>query len=128
MPVWLTALLVIAALYSLGVAALVAAGRRSDATAVARMVPDCLVLVRRLAADPRVPRRTRLLLAALAGYLVFPLDLVPDFVPVAGHLDDAILVVLVLRAVVRGAGPAIVAEHWPGPARGLQLLRRAVAP
>jgi uncharacterized membrane protein YkvA (DUF1232 family) len=125
-PAWLIALVVLLALYGLGVAALVAAGRRHDAAAVARLVPDCVVLVRRLAADQRLRRRTRLALVALALYLVFPIDLVPDFIPVAGHVDDAILIVLVLRAVVRTAGPAVVAEHWPGPARGLELLYRAL--
>ncbi len=60
--------------------------------ALVRFVPDCLVLFRRLAADPRVPRRRKLLLAALAGYLVFPLDLIPDFLPVIGQLDDAFVI------------------------------------
>jgi uncharacterized membrane protein YkvA (DUF1232 family) len=126
-PAWLAAVLILAALYALGVAALALAGRRTDAAAVARLVPDCVVLVRRLATDQRLPRRNRWTLALLAAYLVFPLDVIPDFVPVVGHLDDAILVVLVLRAVLKAAGPTVLAEHWPGRPRGLQLLCRALA-
>ena len=74
------------------VAALVVAGRRTDARALAGFIPDCLVLMRRLLADPRVPRRRKLLLVGLVGYLALPFDLVPDFIPVAGQLDDAIIV------------------------------------
>ena len=106
------------------VAALLLAGRRRDARALAGFVPDCAVLAGRLVADPRVPRRRKLLLAALVAYLASPVDLVPDFVPVAGQLDDAILVALVLRSLVRGGGEPLVREHWPGPERSLELLLR----
>jgi uncharacterized membrane protein YkvA (DUF1232 family) len=99
-------------------------GRRADACAVARFVPDCVVLFRRLLADPRVRRRDKLLLAALVPYLLLPFDLVPDFIPVAGQLDDAVLVALVLRRVVRGAGREVVEEHWPGPCTSLTLVLR----
>jgi uncharacterized membrane protein YkvA (DUF1232 family) len=75
------------------------------------------VLVRRLLGDPRVPRRHKLLLGALVAYLASPIDLVPDFIPVAGQLDDSILVALVLRAVARGCGRELLEEHWPGPLR-----------
>ena len=93
--------------------ALVAAGRRTDARALARVLPDLLVLTGRLLRDPRVPRRWKLALAALAAYLAFPLDLVPDFIPVAGQLDDVILVALVLRGLVRATGPELVRELAP---------------
>ena len=73
------------------VVALIVAGRRPSALAVVRFIPDCIVLVSRLLRDPRVPRRHKLLLGALVGYLAFPFDLVPDFIPVAGYLDDALL-------------------------------------
>jgi uncharacterized membrane protein YkvA (DUF1232 family) len=123
-PGWFDALLVLAALYAAAVLALALAGRRSDAAALARFVPDCVVLVRRLLGDPRVPGRVRLLLVLALGYVVFPLDLVPDFIPVAGQLDDAIVLALVLRQVVRAAGPGIMREHWPGPARSLAVVLR----
>jgi uncharacterized membrane protein YkvA (DUF1232 family) len=115
----------VVALYGAAVLALVIAGRRSDAAALARFVPDCVVLVRRLLGDPGVPRRARLALAALLLYLVSPIDLVPDFVPVAGQLDDAILLALVLRRLLRSAGPAIMVAHWPGPERSLAIVLRA---
>ncbi len=76
----------------------------SEARRLARAVPDKLALVRRLAADPTTPRRHRLLLLALVAYLASPIDLIPDFIPVLGQLDDAIAVVVVLRIVQRGQG------------------------
>jgi uncharacterized membrane protein YkvA (DUF1232 family) len=112
-------------LYATAVLALVAMGRRSDARALAGFIPDCIVLVRRLLRDPRVPRRRKAALALLVAYLLLPFDLVPDFIPVAGQVDDAILVALVLRSLVRGGGEAMVREHWPGPDRSLALVTRA---
>jgi uncharacterized membrane protein YkvA (DUF1232 family) len=116
------ALVIAVALYAAAVTALAVAGRRGDAAALARFVPDCVVLMRRLAADRRVPRRSRLLLLALLGYLLFPIDLIPDFIPVAGQLDDAILLGLVLRHLVRASGADVVREHWPGPPRSLAVV------
>jgi uncharacterized membrane protein YkvA (DUF1232 family) len=112
------------AVYVLAVLALVVAGRRTDARALAGFIPDCLVLVKRLLADPRVPRRRKLLLVLLVAYLAMPIDLVPDFIPVAGQLDDAIVVALVFRAVLRSGGEALLHEHWSGPPRSLDLVRR----
>ncbi len=89
-----------------------------------RLVPDVLRLLRRLAADPEVPRRVRWLLAALAVYLAMPIDLVPDFIPVAGYADDAIVVALALRLVVRTAGVDAVDRYWPGTPSGLEALKR----
>src|SRR4051812_42824115 len=91
----------------------------------ARFVPDCFVLVRRLASDRRVARRVRLALAGLVVYLACPLDLVPDFIPVIGLLDDALVLVLVLRYVLRSGGPGLVREHWPGSEQSLQLVLSA---
>jgi uncharacterized membrane protein YkvA (DUF1232 family) len=122
---WLIAgVAVTVVVYAALVAWLLVTGRRQDARAVAGFVPDCLVLFRRLVADDRVPRRSKLLLVALIGYLAMPFDLVPDFIPVAGQLDDAIVVALVLRTVLRSAGPDLVREHWPGPAVSLDALLR----
>ena len=118
------ALLVVATLYAGVVLALVVAGRRQHAEAVARFVPDCAVLFGRLAKDPRVGRRYKLLLICVAGYLALPIDLIPDFIPIAGQLDDAIIVSLALRAVLRGTGNGILAEHWPGPAGSLAFVER----
>jgi uncharacterized membrane protein YkvA (DUF1232 family) len=125
----ITAIVVAVVLYAAFVLVLLAAGRRSHARALAGFVPDCAVLFKRLLADRRVPRRSKVPLALLAGYLISPIDLVPDFIPVAGQLDDAILVALALRSVTRAAGPGIVQEHWPGPPESLRaVLRLAGAP
>lgn len=106
---------------------LLAAGRREDARAVAGFVPDCVVLFRRLLGDARVPRRHRLLILAVIAYLAMPVDLVPDFVPVAGQLDDAVLVAFALRVLLRAAGPELAREHWPGPEASLRLVLRLTA-
>jgi uncharacterized membrane protein YkvA (DUF1232 family) len=116
---------VLLAAYALLVLALVAAGRGAQARALARFIPDCLVLLRRLLGDPRVPRRHKLVLVLLVAYLASPIDLVPDVIPVAGQLDDAIVVGLALRAVLRAAGPALLEEHWPGPPDSLAFVLRA---
>lgn len=93
---------------------------------VVRLLPDVVGLVRRLAADPTLPRGVRWRLLALLGYLLLPLDLVPDVVPVVGYADDAIVLALVLRSVVRAAGPDALDRHWQGSPRGLALVRRLV--
>ena len=127
MPWWswlLLSLGVVAAVWACFVLWLVAAGRREDARALARFIPDCIVLVTRLARDPRVPRRRKLLLLGLAGYLALPFDLVPDFIPVAGQLDDAIIVALVLRHFLRAGGEPMIRQLWPGPEASLNLVLR----
>ena len=114
----------VAAVWAAFVVWLVALGRRGEARALATFVPDCIVLVSRLARDRRVPRRRKLLLLGLIGYLASPIDLVPDFVPVAGQLDDAIVVALVLRHLVRAGGAPLIRELWPGPEPSLALILR----
>jgi uncharacterized membrane protein YkvA (DUF1232 family) len=111
-------------MYAVAVAAFVVAGRKEHARAVARFVPDCVVLFARLLRDPRLPRRNKVLLALLLPYLASPIDLIPDFIPVAGQLDDAVLVLLVLRSFVRRR-PELVRELWPGPAASVDVLLRA---
>jgi uncharacterized membrane protein YkvA (DUF1232 family) len=114
----------VAGLWLLVVGGLALAGRRTDARALAGFVPDCVVLVRRLARDGRVDRRWRWALGGLAVYLLSPIDLVPDVIPGLGYLDDALLLALVLRGVVRAAGAEVVHEHWPGPPPGLAAVLR----
>jgi uncharacterized membrane protein YkvA (DUF1232 family) len=114
----------IVAVYAAFVVALIVAGRGRDVRDVARFVPDCIVLVKRLLGDPRVHRRQKLLLGALVGYLAFPIDLVPDFIPVAGHIDDVLVVVLALRVVLRASGSELLREHWPGPESSLAFVLR----
>jgi uncharacterized membrane protein YkvA (DUF1232 family) len=125
-----SSLLIVAAcilvVYAVFVVALIVAGRGRDARDVVRFIPDCIVLVRRLLGEPRVHRRHKLLLGALVGYLALPIDLVPDFIPVAGHIDDVLVVVLALRAVLRASGSELLREHWPGPESSLALVQRLV--
>lgn len=110
------------------VVALAVLGRRRGEPArlreALRLLPDVLRLLRRLAADPAVPRGVRVRLVAGALYLAFPVDLVPDFIPVAGYADDVIVVVLVLRSVARRAGVDAIDRHWPGTPEGLRVLKR----
>ncbi len=89
-----------------------------------RLLPDVLRLVRRLAADKAMPRGVRVRLGLLLAYLTFPIDLIPDFVPVLGYADDAIIVTVVLRSVVRRAGIDAVRAHWPGTDDGFAALAR----
>ena len=93
-------------------------------TDILRLLPDVVVLLRRLAADPELPRGVRIRLGLLLVYLILPIDLIPDFIPVLGYADDAIIVALALRSVTRRAGPAALERHWPGTAEGLQAVRR----
>jgi len=89
-----------------------------------RLLPDVVRLVRRLAADPTLARGVRVRLWLLLGYLALPVDLVPDVIPVLGYADDAVVVALVLRSVVRRAGPEGLERHWPGTPAGLAAVRR----
>ncbi|MEU8200950.1 YkvA family protein [Streptosporangium sp. NPDC049046] len=91
-----------------------------------RLLPDLLRLVARLARDDGLPRGVRVRLWLLLGYLALPIDLIPDFIPVLGYADDAIVVAFVLRSVVRRAGPDALAGHWPGTPEGLAVVRRLV--
>ena len=118
-------LLLIVGVYVLAVAALIAAGRREDARALAGFIPDCVVLVTRLARDRRISRPRRVLLFGVLAYLALPIDLVPDFLPGIGQLDDAVLLGLALRVVVRGGNLALVRAAWPGPEASLTLVLRA---
>jgi uncharacterized membrane protein YkvA (DUF1232 family) len=125
-PFWPWGLLmIVVGLYVVSIAALIAAGRREDARALAGFIPDCLVLVSRLARDSRISRPRRALLFLVLAYLALPIDLVPDFLPGIGQLDDAVLLGLALRLVVHGGGTEMVRAAWPGPEASLTLVLRA---
>ena len=89
-----------------------------------RLLPDVLRLIRRLAADKTLPRGVRLRLGLLLAYLAFPIDLIPDFIPILGYADDAISVTAVLRSVVRRAGLDAVRKQWPGTDEGFAAVTR----
>ena len=132
-PWWQLALSVLAGLVLvwlvLVVGLLLAARRAPDRvtfTDVLRLVPDVVRLVRRLASDSTIPRTVRWRLWLLLGYLLLPIDLVPDFLPVIGYADDAVVIALVLRSVARASGPEALERHWPGTADGLVAVLRLV--
>jgi uncharacterized membrane protein YkvA (DUF1232 family) len=102
--------------------ALLLLGRRGDARDLAQFLPDCIVLLKRLLRDDRVPRRGKVVLGLLVLYLVMPLDLIPDFIPIAGQLDDAVLVAVAIAYVARSAGRDVIEELWPGSKRAVQVV------
>lgn len=89
-----------------------------------RLMPDLVSLVARLARDKALPREVRVRLGLLLGYLAFPLDLIPDVVPVLGYADDVIVVLWALRSVMRAVGEEPIRRHWPGTATGCEALLR----
>ena len=109
-------------------AALWVGGRRTGDPvgwrAALRLLPDVVRLLRRLAGDPELPRGVRIRLALLLVYLLLPIDLVPDVIPVIGYADDVVLVAWALRSVARRAGAEALARHWPGEPAGLALVSR----
>ncbi|MFN3003904.1 YkvA family protein [Mycolicibacterium wolinskyi] len=126
---WVDALigLAVAVLLSwvvLVIALLVVRPRGNLLTEALRLLPDLLRLIPRLAADKSLPRGVRIRLALLVVYLAVPIDLIPDFIPVLGYADDAIIVTWVLRSVVRHAGVDAVRAHWPGSEDGFDAMAR----
>ncbi len=89
-----------------------------------RLLPDLVRLLARLARDRSLPRGVRVRLWLLLGYLALPIDLVPDVIPVIGYADDAVVVALALRSVVRRAGPEALERNWPGTPDGLAAVLR----
>jgi len=87
-----------------------------------RILPDLIRLLKNLTTDPTVPRGIRVRLGLLMVYLALPFDLIPDFIPVLGYADDAIVVVAVLRSVVRRVGIEPLRAHWPGTPDGFTAL------
>jgi len=85
-------------------------------------VPDCAVLFKRLLRDPRVPRRAKVALVLVVPYLASPVDLIPDFIPVLGQLDDAVLVAAAVGYVARSAGREVIEELWPGSEQALRVV------
>lgn len=120
----LLALVIVAGIWLAIVAVLFLAGRKGMAREVAAFLPNLLALFRGLLRDPRTPRSAKLLLIVAIGWIASPIDLIPEFIPVAGPLDDAIVAVLVLRRVIKVAGPEVVREHWRGNAATVELLLR----
>lgn len=96
---------------------------RDLARDLAFLLPNLLKLLGRLLRDPRVPRRSKLLVGALLGYLISPVDLIPDAIPVVGLVDDVLLAVYAVHHLIERAGEDVVLEHWDGPADLLEMVR-----
>jgi uncharacterized membrane protein YkvA (DUF1232 family) len=122
MPGWLVAILVLVGVWIVAIAGLAIAGRRSAAHALATLLPNLVVLFRGLLGDPRVSRGSKALVWFAVVWVVSPIDLIPEFIPIAGPLDDAIVAALVLRHVLRRSGAEVVAEHWRGDPATLNLI------
>ncbi len=120
----LVGLAITVVIWALAVGALFAFGHASTARALIGLVPNLLLLFKDLIRDPRVPRGAKLWLGFGALWLASPIDLLPEFLPVIGPLDDAIVAAAILRHLVRKAGPEVVAEHWRGDEATLQRILR----
>lgn len=95
------------------------AGRMQD---YLRLLPDLLRLLKRLTVDPQMPRRIRLGLVLVLAFIVSPIDVIPDVIPVIGFADDVVLVALVVRWISRTVGREALEEHWPGTPDGLATV------
>lgn len=100
-------------------------GRRAAVRELALLLPNLARLFHGLLGDARVPRRSKILVAIGLAWIASPLDLIPEFIPVIGPLDDAVVGALILRHVVRTAGRPVITEHWHGDPRVLAMLFRA---
>jgi uncharacterized membrane protein YkvA (DUF1232 family) len=85
-------------------------------------IPDLVTTVRRLRADPRVPRRAKVVLLVAAVWVASPIDLIPEFLPVIGPLDDILVVALALRYAGRAVPRELLLDAWPGSPRLIQRL------
>jgi uncharacterized membrane protein YkvA (DUF1232 family) len=115
---------VVAVVYAAAIGALYLLGKRTAAREVAALLPNLLMLFKGLVKDPRVPRSSKVLLVLGGLWVASPIDLIPEFIPVLGPLDDAVVAALILRHVLRTAGREVVAEHWRGDPATLDRLLR----
>jgi len=121
---WLS-LVILAAIYVLLILGLILAGRHVAAKELATLIPNLVLLFKDLVKDERVPRSSKRLLGGAVLWLVSPIDLLPEFLPVLGPLDDAVVAALVLRHLVKRAGSDVVREHWRGEPATLERILRA---
>ena len=110
--------------YAVVIGALVILGRRTAAKEIATLLPNLLMLFKGLAQDPRVPRGSKALLVFGAAWVASPIDLIPEFIPVLGPLDDAVVAALILRHLMKTAGVEVISEHWRGEPSTLHRLLR----
>ena len=125
MHAWLIAIAVAVAIYVILVAALIVSGRHVAAKELALLVPNLVLLFKDLLRDPEVPRGPKIALAIGVVWLISPIDLLPEFLPVLGPVDDAVVAALVLRYLVKRAGAGVVRSHWRGDPGTLERILRA---
>ncbi len=121
---WWTWLLLISASLGIALTAAALSIRRSRQTLLqlARLIPTCLALFRDIMRDPDVPRRAKIAPAVAIAYLVIPIDLIPDFIPGIGYLDDALIVAWAMRHLIAAAGRDRVTQHWTGDPHTLERI------
>ena len=122
---WLIGLGVAAGMVVLSWAVLLVAARRLPPGLLrdlAAFIPDCVTTVRRLRRDPRVPRSARVAIVIAGLWVLSPIDLIPEFIPVIGPLDDVVVVALALRYAARRVPPDVLRQAWPGEPRMLERL------
>ena len=122
MQTLLVTLGVAAGVYVLVVAALAVLGRRAAAKEFAAFLPNLARLFRGLIKDPRVPKGSKALLLFGAAWIASPIDLIPEFIPFLGPLDDAVVAALILRHLLRTTGEDVLADHWRGDPSTLKKL------
>ncbi len=91
------------------------------------LLPDFFILVARLALDKRVPSKQKLMAGGIVAYLIMPIDLIPDFIPVIGHVDDLVLAVLGLNMILNDIDPKVVSDNWSGEGEVLDQLKKVTA-
>ena len=124
MRTWLEWIGVAVAIWVVAIAVLFLFGRRLAARELATLLPNLVRMCRTLLRDPRVPRGSKVLVGFAVLWFISPIDLVPEFIPVLGPLDDALLAALVVRHLVKRAGREVVAEAWPGDPGTLERMLR----
>jgi uncharacterized membrane protein YkvA (DUF1232 family) len=120
----LIALVIPTGVWAVSIVGLLVVGRRIAARRLATLLPNLVGLFHALVRDSRVPRSSKVLLGFAIAWFVWPIDLVPEFIPVVGPLDDVVVAALVLRHVLRKAGPDAIEEHWSGDQATLGILLR----
>jgi uncharacterized membrane protein YkvA (DUF1232 family) len=120
----IVSLVVVAGTWCILVIALLLAGRRSQAREFITFLPNLVLLFKDLVRDRRVPRSSKMLLVVGALWFASPIDLIPEFIPVVGPFDDAIVAALIIRRVLKVAGEKVVRDHWRGSSEALRLLLR----
>ncbi len=124
MHAFLIALGIVLGVYVAAIGFLLVAGRRTAAREIAMLLPNMALLFKGLLGDQRVPRGSKALLVFGAAWIASPIDLIPEFIPLLGPLDDAVVVALILRHLLKVTGRDVVAEHWRGDPSTLDRLIR----